>query len=132
MAYGADFSDVGKKLVAKPLAFAGTFDESGNVGDGSFYTEFGFGQIRDIQSSLENKLGQLEASITGAAGGEATSLQAELERLRLLLEERDGVAWWAVALLVLAGAGLAATGSGLLTWLLLARRPRSGSIQGGS
>ena len=101
------------------------FDESGNVATSSFFTEFGFGSIQDIQGNLEEKIDELESKLAG--GVDLSQLQTDMEQVRLLLQDGGGggggTPWWGVVLLVLAGAGLAATGAAYLTRLMLVRRP---------
>ena len=114
------------------------FDESGNLATTSFFAEFGFGSIRDLQRGVEAQLEELTRKIEASERVEAAQLGAELQRVRVLLEDEgqgnDGgnTPWWAVVLSAVGAAGLAAVGAAYLTITLQARRRRSGSLEEGS
>ena len=87
-------------------------DDSGNVATTSYFTDFGFGSIRDRQDDLESKI---DALINGGGGGDGdqsvTQLRAELDALRELIREDGGgggTAWWVIFLATLGGAVIAA------------------------
>lgn len=48
------------------------FDESGNAAATSFFTEFGFGNVRDKQIDLETAIGTLVSKVETLAGGSPT------------------------------------------------------------
>ena len=104
-------------------------DESGNVATASFFTEFGFGNIRDLQEVLEQKVDSLAGLVGAPVGLELDRLRDELQGLRGLVEAQgaadrggDGTAGWVIAISVLGGATLAAIGASLLTVTLQSRR----------
>ncbi len=114
------------------------FDESGNLAVTSFFAEFGFGSIRDIQRDVEARLEELTRTIETSEGVEAAQLGVELQRVQVLLEDEgrgDGggsTPWWTIVLSALGAAGLAAVGAAYLTIALQARRRRDGPPWGGS
>ena len=65
-------------------------DESGNVAGTSYYTEFGFGSIRDGQNKLQ---AQIKAIVPAAAGGPQPAKGSSI------------AAWWMVGVAAVAGLG---------------------------
>ena len=109
------------------------FDESGNVATGSFFTEFGFGNVRDLQLSLEGSVEQLTGKVDSLAAIDLTQLQTELGQARVLLEQQalkadedQGTNVLIVIALVVGGIGLLAAAAALfITAFQLRRREAS-------
>ena len=108
------------------------FDESGNVAPASFFTEFGFGNVRDVQQSLESTIDDLSGrldSLDRLADVDLSVVQTRVEQAAALLEEqaqRDddgGSNSLAIAALAVGGIGLLAAAVALfITTLQLRRR----------
>ena len=118
------------------------FDESGNFATASFFMEFGFDNVQDIQASLEGQIRSLQQGLESVEGDISTALSEELQRVRESLQqavltlpptdgqqpevvedEDEGMAWWVLAL----GVGLAAlAGSGLTLIIMRLSGPRNG------
>ena len=99
-------------------------DDSGNVATTSFFTDFGFGNIRGGLENLEERIDAL-ALANGGTDGDEGRLDAEIEALRALIAESDsggGTAWWVIFLATLGGAALAAAGATAATIALQGRR----------
>ena len=107
-------------------------DDSGNVAGTSFFTEFGFGNIRELQEVLERKV---DALADGASGAGVDQLRAELQQLQALIEEEglegDGTAWWVIFLATLGGAILAAAAATAVTITVQSRRWGASGDSGG-
>ena len=105
------------------------FDESGNLAAASYFSEFGFGSIRDAQQDLELQLKGLAESLGAPDAPQVGLLTTELQQMRRLLEEQDeggtlggGAGWPAVAAAAIGGAGLAAGAAAVLAGGLRRRR----------
>ena len=105
------------------------FDESGNVAPASFFTEFGFGNVRDVQQSLEATVGELSGKIDTLAVSDLALLQTRLERTTTLLEQQaegngnNGSNSLAIVALAVGGIGLLAAAVALfITTLQLRKR----------
>ena len=90
-------------------------DESGNVATTSFFTEFGFGDIRERQDSLAV---QLEAISGGDVLRQLEDLQGQLENI----ESGGGTAWWVIFLATLGGSVLAVVLASVITLRFQGRR----------
>ncbi len=108
------------------------FDGSGNLATASFFSEFGFGSIRETQEDLDRRLAGLAEALGAPDAPEASRLSAELERVRELLEDgggRGGADVAAIAASAIGGAG-AVAGIGALAYVLWRRRQRPPSAAG--
>ena len=107
------------------------FDDSGNLATASFFSEFGFGSIRDTQQDIEQRMAALAEALGAPDAPEAGRLTAELERVRALLESGDvgsgDVAPVYIAAAAIGGAGIAA-GIGALVFVLQRRRSRPSAL----
>jgi hypothetical protein len=99
------------------------FDESGNAATSSFFMEFGFDTVREVQRDLTTQVQGLNKTVGALEGQVSKSLAAELQKLRIALETslapptppasaapaasppKGGAAWWLFAVAV-AGAAL--------------------------
>ena len=101
------------------------FDGSGNLATASFFSEFGFGSIRETQEDLDRRLAALTEALGAPEGPEADRLSVELGRVRELLEDRgsSGANVAAVAAAAIGGT-VSAAGIGALAYLLWRRRQR--------
>ena len=81
-------------------------DESGNVATTSFFTEFGFGDIKTKQDALAK-------SVSEISGG---NVAEELAKLRAQVEDgQGGTAWWVILLATLGGASIATASATAIT-----------------
>ena len=88
-------------------------DESGNSATTSFFTEFGFGDIRTKQDALSKTVSEI-------SGG---NVAEELAKLRAqVAESRGGTAWWVILLATLGGATIAAAAASAMTLRWYGRR----------
>jgi len=115
------------------------FDDSGNFATASFYMEFGFDNVQDVQGSLQRQVRGLQDDVQGMNESVTSALSAELDKVSESLRKvnaapaltthspsvsedpREGeMAWWILPF----GVGIAAlAGSG--TTLLVMRRSGS-------
>ena len=102
------------------------FDNSGNLATASFFSEFGFGSIRETQDDLDRRLAALAEALGAPDAPEAAGLSAELARVRELLED-GGSGGTNVAAIVAAaiGGALSVAVIGALVYVLWRRRPPS-------
>ena len=101
------------------------FDNSGNLATASFFSEFGFGSIRETQEDLDRRLAALAEALGAPDAPEATRLSAELARVRELLEDGGSTgAELAAIVAVTISATVAAAGIGALVYVLWRRRSR--------
>ena len=118
------------------------FDDSGNFATASFFMEFGFDNVQDIQASLEGQVRSLQQGLESVEGDISTALSEELQRVRDSLQqavialpptvvdepeavedEDEGLAWWVLAL----GVGLATlAGSGVTLVIMRLSGSRNG------
>ena len=118
------------------------FDSSGNFATASFFMEFGFDNVQDIQASLEGQVRSLQQGLESVEGDISTALTEELQRVRdsiqqavltlpptdvqqpeMVEEEDEGLTWWILAL----GVGLAAlAGSGVTLAIMRLSGSRNG------
>ena len=90
-------------------------DESGNVATTSYFTEFGFGDIRDRQDALADQLAAL------GAGEALDGLTANTDAVTDT-DSGNGTAWWVIFVATLGGSLLAAALATFATLRLQARR----------
>lgn len=101
-------------------------DDSGNVATTSFFTEFGFGNIKEAQDALKVRLDALSG---GASGANSLQLQKEIEQLRSLLQLQPnaggGTAWWVIFVATLSGAFMAVVAASFVMLKLQSRKEGS-------
>ena len=101
-------------------------DDSGNVASTSFFTEFGFGSIRDGQQALDKRL----QTIGAAPSGIDPRLQAQLTALSKQVRD-SGTPPWVILVAALGGAAIAGLLAAGLTALLVSRGKKGTSEPGG-
>ncbi len=98
-------------------------DESGNIAGTSFFTEFGFGNIRDQTEELGSRIRVLTER-EPVSGPDIDQLKADVVELRRLLEQGEigdsRLPWWVIFASSLGGTVIA--GGVLVAAFLLARR----------
>ncbi len=92
-------------------------DESGNVATASFFTEFGFGSIRDNQQSLDQKVQSLSQNLDT----QLKQQQAQMTELGVLVRAQSdhaGLAWWVILIIAVGSAGIGASLTGFAIRLM--------------
>ena len=111
------------------------FDDSGNFATASFFMEFGFDNVQDIQASLEGQVRSLQQGLETVEGDISTALSEEVQRIRdtvqqavmtlppptdaqqpeAVEDEDEGLPWWVLAL----GVGLATLAGSAVTLVIM-------------
>ena len=100
------------------------FDESGNLASTSFFTEFGFGDIRVAQEQLEERLDLLVRSL---GGGKVQETLIEDDRA-------DGIvltSWWVATFMLIGGVLVGALGMSIVSGPIGRMRRQQASVSEG-
>ena len=100
------------------------FDESGNLASTSFFTEFGFGDIRVAQEQLEERLDLLARSL---GGGKVQETLIEDDRA-------DGIvltSWWVATFMLIGGVLVGALGMSIVSGPIGRMRRQQASVSEG-
>jgi hypothetical protein len=112
------------------------FDDSGNFATASFFMEFGFDNVQDVQSALQRQMRALQHEVQGMHKSVSSALSDELDKIAESLRQvstapklipeppsvaedprNGGLAWWILPL----GVGIAALAGSGVTLLVMQR-----------